>query len=850
MSTLTELLTWMKGRSRTYGWGAIVVYDKRIANALLMQQTIERLATKDEQIPPISGELDLENASGTRMHLHGIQLNNLYLSFESTRRRSQDAILRCAMTGGMVVTTEEVAGSIERVTQVDQLLPITGATLTLHLDLVRSTGTVDRIGGVHIDLHEASEITSTLGDDEFTQLAVAKFFKDKFKQLGTERRRYSLGEIGKAAIPALTPEYFDVRVVNRAPGKTFPAAGAGEGLIELYIRFTGGENGHMPGDDDPDLVPDDDQGRRFSGALLVSSRVVFDQVLKPQLVRDLGNGAAFAPFTGGSDMAWILRANAGTFSAPFEHHYKVRNGDFDAVFSSPMGTAFGTDGGQAPLTVQSSEDRLSVTWKRDSTTTFHRVIDFSWPSPDDHERGPFHFSHDFALSFDLVLGADGVVSFRRAAAPQFALTMHGHEWLPDLGGGELSKINEVAKAHFLPAASNLLNNLAPPQIDSFVVRNLLFPGRDLLRPSTAHLPGDLYLAGQIRHDFDVLPEQSVLGPGATLSFSTSPAQTGVRWKVSGVRGDDQNLGTINATSGVYQSPPASVLLQGFKTIIVTATVGSGSTASSASTLVNVVREEVAATPLFQVVGAGRSVTIAGYAREGGSLTASLDVPGNGGSLTAEGDNRWTYTAAERPPKAMLLESITLKDSGSNATKKALVLVLPPLLTVELVLDGNALDGGQLHAWYNGVEIPMNEVELTLIGEGTLDAAGRYTPPAGGMAGLDVITAKVPDRNPLWGYTVMPRIDAYPKGFRAVRDIFGNIYMAWDELAGVVEYEVTGFERKSLTTALKHNWFLVVAGIGTLSLRGRYADGRWSTPQQLRFYNMTRFWGGPWLTRAE
>lgn len=846
MSTLSELLAYMKGRSRTHGWDAIVAYDRSIANAQLMQQTIERLAAEDEQIPPISGELDLQNASGTRIHLYGIQLNTLHLSFESARRRSQDANVRCAMTGGMVVTSEAIVGAIERIAKVDQLLPISGATLTLHVDLLSSGGSIDSIGGVYIDLHEASEITSTLGDDEFTRLAVARFFKEKFKQLGTDRRRYSLGKIGKAAIPALTPESFDVRVVNRAPGKAYPAAGAGEGLIELYIRFRDGKNGGTPGDDAPELIPDDDQGRRFNGAVLISSRVVFDNVLKPQLIRDLGNGAAFATFMGGSDIAWVLRANAGSFSAPFEHHYKVRSGDFDAVFRSPMDTAFGHDGGQPPLSVQSTGDALSVTWARDSTTTFHRVIDFDWPSPDDHKQGPFHFSHDFALSFDLELGANGVVTFRRAADPHFGLTMSGHEWLPDLGSGELSKINEVARAHFLPAATNLLNNLAPPEIDSFVVRNLLFPGRDVLRPSTAHLPGDLYLAGQIRDGFEVLPDQAVLGPDGTLSFSTSPVQTGVRWTVSGVRGDNEHLGTINASTGVYQAPPANVLLQGFKTIIVTATVGTGSAKSSASTLVNVVREDVAATPLFQIVGAGGQVTIAGFAREGGSLTASLEVPGNGGSLKAQEGNRWTYTAPENPQRPMMLESIILKRSGSNASKKALVLILPQLVTVELVLEGDAAEGGQIRVWYMGVEVPLNEVELTLIGEGSLDAAGRYRPPASGMAGVDVITAEVPDRVPLWGYMVIPRIDPYPKGFRAVRDIFGNIYMSWDALPGVVEYEVTGFERKSLTTALKHSWFLVSAGIGTLSLRGRYPDGQWTTPQRLRFYNMPNSRWGRWL----
>lgn len=829
MSTLAGLLGVMKGKSLTLGWGAVVAYSRDKANALLMEQTLERLQSANGYIQPVNGELSVGDSAGTRLFLHGLQLSAPTLSFESGQRRSHAATLRFSIEGGMLLTTQHVAGSFERVIRLEQQLPLARAGLSMQLDLRRSSGGTDA-GSVYIQLEEGTQISTSFGDDEATQKAVAAFFEQFFNNLDNARRRFELGTLAAAAVPELTPDGFDLRVVTRSANARPGSLEYGDGAIELYVRFKGAAAGGIPGPSFPYLLPDG-----FSGSLILSSRVLFDKVLKPQLARDIGHGIAFADHSGGSDTAWLLKANAGAFTAPFDYHYTVRNGDFDAVFSSDLKTLFGPEGSHLPFTVQGDGQRLRVSWKKASTTDFARVIHWDWPSGDEWDYGDLHFNYDFKLGFSVALNGGGVVVFQRDV-PDLSLSMNGHEWLPDLGGGHLSKINEVAHQHFLRKVVQMFDRLQPPAVDLFVTRNLLFPGRNALIPEQVHLPGDLLLVGRLDQPFSVQPAQPVLAVTGSVVFATQPAQSSVTWRLAGVRGQQGGLGSIDS-KGRYQPPPADTLTQGFLQVVVTASTSTG----SASTLVSVVRETVAVSPLFQVCTAGGECLFGASAVGEGQLQATLATPGNGGTLTPAGVNQWRYSAAPKDPREYFVcDTITLTDPASGASKQTSVLVIHDVLALRIQLDEEvAGQGGQLRAFVGTAEVPAGQVEWGMIGDGTVDAGGQYLPPAHGFAGFDLVTGLTGKNEfiPPSGYLVIPRVQALPKGLQARRDILGNIFVSWDAIPGAVEYLVEGFEKKTTTTQLKCFWFLAGAGIRPISLKGRYADGQWSEAQVIRFVNM-------------
>lgn len=833
MSTLTELLEAMRGKSLTQGWGAVVAYSRDKANSLLLQQTIERLQSSNRYIQPIYGEVALGDIADTRLSLTGLQLCAPVLSFESTQQRDRRATLRFPIESGMVVTTINMTGSFEQVVRVDQQLPLAQAMLTLNIDLRRSGG-VTGGGSVFIELHEATVITSSFGDDERTRKAVAAFFERLFLSLDSTRRRYELGSLGDVQVPELTPESFEVRVVTRVPAASTSSPHFGDGAIELYVRFKGGEPGGIPGSSFPFLLPDG-----YSCSLLLSSRVLFDKVLRQQLQRDIGWGIRFADYTGGQDSAWPLKAVAGEFSAAFEYHYTVRNGNFDAVFYSPMGTTFGPEGSHEPLTVRSDGSRLRVTWKKSTSTRFERVIYWDWPSGEEWDRGTLHFSYDFSLGFTPVLRDDGVVAFRRDSDAAFHLSMHGHEWLPDLGDGDRSNINEVARQHFLPPVTAMFEGVKPPEVDTFIARNLLFPARNAFVPAQVHLPGDLLLVGQLDHPFVVKPDQPLLAGGGSLTFTTQPLQSGVSWSLAGVYGQQGGLGSIDS-QGRYQAPAVETLVQGSMTVVVTASKGVGSAKTSVSTLLRVVREAVAVSPLLQVCEVEQTRTFSAFGLADGVFDATLDDPGNGGALVRIGDGEWRYTAGPKVSgAAVVLDAITVKSRNTGASKKTFVVVIHRVLALRIELnESKPGEGGSLRGFMDEEEISADEITWALVGDGQVDADGRYTPPAQDFAGVDLVTGSLGSGSRAhWGYLVIPRTYGYPKGLQARRDFFGTIYVSWDAMPGVVEYEAEGFERTTRTEALKCTWLLANMGIGPISLKGRYADGSWSAAIVIRFVNM-------------
>ncbi|WP_460131907.1 hypothetical protein [Pseudomonas sp. H3_H09] len=52
--SLTQLVAEMQGKSMTYGWDALVLYDQRKTNELLMQLYIERINSENGYIEPMS----------------------------------------------------------------------------------------------------------------------------------------------------------------------------------------------------------------------------------------------------------------------------------------------------------------------------------------------------------------------------------------------------------------------------------------------------------------------------------------------------------------------------------------------------------------------------------------------------------------------------------------------------------------------------------------------------------------------------------------------------------------------------------------------------------------------------
>ncbi|MEM8205730.1 hypothetical protein Q4R41_20215, partial [Morganella morganii] len=81
-------------------------------------------------------------------------------------------------------------------------------------------------------------------------------------------------------------------------------------------------------------------------------------------------------------------------------------------------------------------------------------------------------------------------------------------------------------------------------IDTFFVRNLLFPGGNYFRPEFAFVPGDLLIQGQLApgsESFAVTPTEINIVAGSIYQFTITPEVSGVKWSLS-----DSEKGNTNA----------------------------------------------------------------------------------------------------------------------------------------------------------------------------------------------------------------------------------------------------------------------------------------------------------------
>ncbi|MGK8286280.1 hypothetical protein ACRS2Y_04540 [Pseudomonas putida] len=79
--TLEQYYNYLKEAPRTHGWGALLVYDRKKANLLLMQEHILR-ADRKAWIEPVSGEAQTENGKFSR--LSNFTFGPPVLSFENS----------------------------------------------------------------------------------------------------------------------------------------------------------------------------------------------------------------------------------------------------------------------------------------------------------------------------------------------------------------------------------------------------------------------------------------------------------------------------------------------------------------------------------------------------------------------------------------------------------------------------------------------------------------------------------------------------------------------------------------------------------------------------------------------
>lgn len=308
--TLAELTQSLHNKSSTYGWDALTLYDQRKANELLEQLYVERFNTENGYIEPASMIAEWGDGS-YKEHIFNLRLSSPLLSFEqSNPELDPRARLTMNMVSGMIVTTGEFQGGVTYTKRIMQVLPVNSPQLWMDQPITK--GNVNGLGDVIIDLDQADTFMATFVIGDLAQEDVGRRFKEYFDSLPAAQKKFSLGTIDGHANDVLTPKNFEIKVMKSAPAALLNDAEYGDGAVMLFITMEGGTAGSsFPSATSTYLIPADEGGQKFTGSMLLSSRVLAEKILKPALEKSIGNGLALQLSNSGSDMATTLKASAG-----------------------------------------------------------------------------------------------------------------------------------------------------------------------------------------------------------------------------------------------------------------------------------------------------------------------------------------------------------------------------------------------------------------------------------------------------------------------------------------------------------------------------------------------------------
>ncbi|MGN2412506.1 hypothetical protein [Pseudomonas syringae] len=807
------LLELLNVRPSTLGWDAVVVYNRGRANALMTQQYIQKL-TAENYLRPIDGEIP--SVDGSNLKFFGIQLGIPRLSFENASLTDSRARVTLPIMGGLAILKSEPVGGYKGIHSIMRPNGAAGPKLWLDVTLKSAPGGVDEVGTVKIDLSDMENFDTDLFSDAVSIINAREFFKTEFKK-HPELQVYALGTLSRQVDSTLKPKFFRVHTQAAPDAKLRSAPNYGDGAVVVFVTFEGGVNGGSPAanSDFEYMIPNDEEGTKYSSAILLSNRVLMAKLIKPTLDKQLPQ-AAFIINTGtdaeGNPLHAWLQATAGEATWP-SFVFKSEHADAESTLTAKQAIKFEMKQGDfAGLRVQSKDNTINVSWEFETTIPFHQHVAIGGGANDQENDGDIPL--EIGPTINMVPGIvvidphSFIIKFETQESFSNGCSIPSElDWTGFLGFDNVSELAGILFDKVDTTMSDVFKEIKLPDIDTFLLRNLLFPDLNSMVLTDVAVPGDLAVFGNVNPSltsFVISPESPVLNAGSVRKFVTDPVIGGIEWSCRALPGDTTGpIGSFSANGdGTYTAPSADVMGgRGAQQVIVTAkgTVNGQEVLSSA--LVSIVDSAISVNPLFQVAGPGACIPFTAGTLDDRKLIWAMKDPGQNGQVTPDQDGRGaSYTAPIHPeppaPVTMFVLEVVQVTDDENNMGQAHVLVINKTLggqvqveiKVEVKVDPTnptketkeTSTTAQLQFMrpYDSGPLPVPHVKLKwtlLAGGGSVSDAGLYIPPEQKLPGFAIVTCAF-EREPEfegapipvdYGYTVLPLpLEAYPDLGRA------------------------------------------------------------------------------------
>ncbi|OII58331.1 hypothetical protein BIW19_00295 [Pseudomonas putida] len=583
----------MASELEDFNWDAILVYDRAKTNVIFRQDYIKRFSGKS-WLPPVT--FDGDSTATTIERVIDYRLDKPRVSFEKADLESSRLDLHMRVVGGKQLTIENPNNKkLRQVTRLKMADALNGPSLHARVSLDEvNVGLND--GRVGIDLSKGTQYYLTYADTPAEDAIGGEKMKWIFESWLGEQKIFELSRMPRTD-NIMKPEFMAIRTQAAADSNLLGTASEGDGAVLVFVKMEGNESTQkFPASNYSYFLPGSQD--EFSAVMLFAKNKLFDRVAPILMEIMEKEGISFdAKYENGV----ITATNGGRLQNPGNQNIPGGTavvGVIGAVYSDQRSTNdhFGD------LTLRLVNGDIQLRWNGGGYTNAS-FIDFDSKPTD---RGKFVNEFSYRCDYSLLPDENGVISFR-AKNKNYTSRMWVEGW-NDMAraqevletGGYKKILDEVRMPELLKGFGDL-----DPQINLFLLHNLLFEGDQVFHTDSMEVPGPVAILGQLSPElttFQVDPVETIVKENGKCFFKTIGSDVPVTWSVANLPNETGHPGTIIATTGEYTAPPRAELPDNHKRVIVTATAKSGGAVSRA--LVGIVNRTIGLDPIVMSANYG------------------------------------------------------------------------------------------------------------------------------------------------------------------------------------------------------------------------------------------------------
>jgi hypothetical protein len=766
--SLEDFLIKLEAGPSTFGWDALLVFDRGATNTLLSQEYIDRLVVKDEGFPTLP-EGVVEAVRGIKYELKNFVFDKPRLSFENASILESKAKLKMFLVGGWQLEVHERSVGGERIRQVASLAVYNAANrsvLDMNINLRAVKGSVSEPGKVLLDLKDATDHAFSGGGTRFEQERLGLYLEQVLNSWNDHLTEFPLSEIVVDGTSPINPREFGLRT-HAAPGAVVRSSqNYGEGAVVVFVAMNDNAKGTYPADDAAMTYMLPSAASPYTSNLLLSHKFMMQQLLTSGFgqIEWLRDRFKLIERVGGKYELVAVESSAG-FTRDFDYYDGNTEGG-----AHPWQWTFKFSGLKVDLFSVSDKvvvnDRgFKLTWQ---TTTDTGILVY-WAKTDTISAGTTRYisvrseallDAHYIFTVSTVNGTKVLKLEVKSFTADVDIVFDENEiTLPDAKrkiDAFKQALNDQLRDEFR-ARIDILKDMTF-EVDALRLNKLLFRGDNVVEPRDVSLPTDLTLLGNLapkQTGLVISPLETIVAGGQRFEFNTTPVLSGITWTVENLKDETGETGEFKDPSvGVYTAPSDNALrMEGHRRLVVTATYGE----QVAKALVSVVPSPVSVSPWVAQVNLGDDYALTAGTTDGTVLEWSEPELGNLKPDYSDSNlGGKKYTAPDSLPlpqeheplyyHGMRLVPITVRSAagGAEATIDLLVLGVKNL---NYWLESRINDDGSVHLSFykktrqDKVEL-HDSVEWTVLrGSGTIDPVTHvYTPAPDTIDRYLIITA--------------------------------------------------------------------------------------------------------------